>query len=135
MPWPSGEAQRAGEPRTGPQTQCGKSGKRGLEQPGAWIQILGLPLASDSTRPVPSLPEPLLGQLSAVDATWDSLLERWVGLACDSSDPIPGTHGKCWDTADGGACGWRRGQVIGCCEPTESSSFLQVPEGPGSPRR
>ena len=31
-----------GEARTGPQTQCVKSGKRGLEQPGAWIQILAL---------------------------------------------------------------------------------------------
>ena len=61
MPWPSGEAQRAGEPRTGPQTQCGKSGKHGLEQPGAWIQILVLPLASDGPRPVPSLLELLPG--------------------------------------------------------------------------
>lgn len=80
-------------------------------------------MPGDGPRPGPSLPEPLLGRLSAVDATWGSLLEQWVGLACDPSGPIPGTHGKCWDAADGGAGGWTWGQVIECCEPTESSSF------------
>ena len=33
------------EARRGPQTQCGKSGKRGLKQPGAWIQILAAHVA------------------------------------------------------------------------------------------
>ena len=92
-------------------------------------------MPGDGPRPGPSLPEPLLGRLSAVDATWGSLLEQWVGLACDPSGPIPGTHGKCWDAADGGACGWTWGQVIECCEPTEFSSFPRVPERPGSPGR
>lgn len=83
------EKHRAGErPERGPRPRV-EIREACAEQPGAWIKSCLLPLPGGGPRPGLH-PGPAQSRLSAVDATWGSLLDsgglhviRW---------PIPGTR-------------------------------------------